>query len=70
MNKPRPILWITITDALDINVGEMDNWATEMGYALLVTFGRQQSAKVLSHKKMRRADYASVVAAANKIMHR
>lgn len=64
----KPILHITVKDSRDILFEEMDRWASEMGYALLMTVGKQGSASILSHKRMKRADYAACINAAKAML--
>jgi hypothetical protein len=64
----KPILHIIVKDPADIAFEEMERWASELGYALVISEGKQAGAKILSPKRMKRADYAACINAAKAML--
>ena len=64
----KPILCITTPYPREMQLDEMSELASSAGYVLLVITGRNESAKVLSPKRMKRADYAACINAAKSLL--
>ena len=64
----KPILHIIVKDHADVVFEDMDRWASELGYALVISEGKQAGAKILSHKRMKRSDYAACINAAKAML--
>ena len=66
--KLKPIIHLTFTDVGVVSFEEMDSWASGLGYALIISEGKQESVRILSPKRMKRADYAACINAAKAIL--
>lgn len=64
----KPILCITSPNADDMSGGDLEQWALEGGFTLLLLRGKTESAKILSPKRMKRSDYAACINAAKAIL--
>lgn len=70
--KPKPILLVTLdqhgpADPLEVADRLRDSHEFD-GYAVLVILGPQTSVRLLSPRKMKRADYALVKKAAQRLL--
>ena len=69
MNKLRPIIHLTTSDeSLADELEHMADFLHKEGYLLMWTYGKADAVRVLSPKKMKRADYRACVNAAKKIL--
>lgn len=66
--KPTPIIHITTRDVDALMEGEIFDLMERHGYLAIVSYGRQESVKILTPGKMKRADYRACVNAAKAML--